>query len=212
MRRRSTRKNKGGGCGCGGMEMLGFPKSGGFLSLFGGQDSKPKMMNSQNSQPMMKQSLPDVMSQNSQPMMKQSLPGVMSQNSQPMIQNSQPMMKPSLPMMKEASPQEIVGEDYTSKKKSNSSQEMSYPKGKSMNSSQDMSYPMKPRDTRRSMPSSEELMPLLEREFKKIKKEIQTLKNQISNLKSNKYSFSDSSPGLFGGRRKTLRRMRKDKH
>jgi len=190
MRRRSTRKNKGGGCGCGGMEMLGFPKSGGFLSLFGGQDSKPKMMNSQNSQPMMKQSLPDVMSQ-----------------------NSQPMMKPSLPMMKEASPQEIVGEDYTSKKKSNSSQEISYAKGTSINPSQEMSYPMKPKDTsmsRKSMPSSEELMPLLEREFKKIKKEIQTLKNQISNLKSNKYSFSDSSPGLFGGRRKTLRRMRKD--
>lgn len=35
--RKSSRKN-GGGCGCGGMEMLGFPKSGGFMGLFGGQE------------------------------------------------------------------------------------------------------------------------------------------------------------------------------
>ena len=41
MRRKiGTRKSskKGGGCGCGGMEMLGFPKSGGFFGLFGGQE------------------------------------------------------------------------------------------------------------------------------------------------------------------------------
>jgi len=32
------RKQRGSGCGCGGMEMLGFPKSGGFMGLFGGQE------------------------------------------------------------------------------------------------------------------------------------------------------------------------------
>ncbi len=31
----------GAGCGCGGMEMLGFPKSGGFMGLFGGEE-QPK--------------------------------------------------------------------------------------------------------------------------------------------------------------------------
>ena len=35
---RRNRSKKGGGCGCGGMEMLGFPKSGGFFGLFGGQE------------------------------------------------------------------------------------------------------------------------------------------------------------------------------
>ena len=38
MRRRATRKQGGSGCGCGGMEILGFPKSGGFMGLFGGQE------------------------------------------------------------------------------------------------------------------------------------------------------------------------------
>ena len=167
MRRRSTRKNKGGGCGCGAMEMLGFPKSGGFLSLFGGQETQPKTMSSQNSQQK-----------------------VSSQN---------------FKMMKEASPQEIVGEDsYTQRKKSN----VSMPQmdvGSSEMPMKSKSSPM----MKKGMPSPEELMPLLDREFRKIKKEIQTLKNQISSLQSNKYSLGDSSPGLFGGRRKTLRRMRK---
>jgi hypothetical protein len=35
---RKSSKKSGGGCGCGGMEMLGFPKSGGFFGLFGGQE------------------------------------------------------------------------------------------------------------------------------------------------------------------------------
>jgi hypothetical protein len=39
---RRNRKKNGGGCGCGGMEMLGFPKSGGFMGLFGGEEqAKP---------------------------------------------------------------------------------------------------------------------------------------------------------------------------
>ena len=33
-----TRK-RGGGCGCGAMGMLGFPKTGGFLGLFGGDEA-----------------------------------------------------------------------------------------------------------------------------------------------------------------------------
>jgi hypothetical protein len=38
MSTRKSSKKSGGGCGCGGMEMLGFPKSGGFFGLFGGQE------------------------------------------------------------------------------------------------------------------------------------------------------------------------------
>ena len=195
MRRRSIRKQKGTGCGCGGMEMLGFPKAGGFLSLFGGQETQPKTMSSQNSQQK-----------------------VSSQN---------------FKMMKEAPPQEIVGEDsYTQRKKSNVSMPQmavgtsgpsgpsddSYTQRKKSNVSMPQmdvgssEMPMKSKSSpmmKKGMPSPEELMPLLDREFRKIKKEIQTLKNQISSLQSNKYSLGDSSPGLFGGRRKTLRRMRK---
>jgi len=55
MRRRATRKQGGSGCGCGGMEILGFPKSGGFMSLFGGQEiakSEPMMMKEQAPQEM----------------------------------------------------------------------------------------------------------------------------------------------------------------
>ena len=57
MRRRTTRKQKGRGCGCGGMEMLGFPKSGGFMSLFGGQE----MMKEQAPQEMMRSSPREMM-------------------------------------------------------------------------------------------------------------------------------------------------------
>jgi len=41
-------KQKGAACACSGMEMLGFPKSGGFMSLFGGQEQgipQPTAMN-----------------------------------------------------------------------------------------------------------------------------------------------------------------------
>jgi hypothetical protein len=50
-RRRMTRK-KGGGCGCGGMEMLGFPKTGGFLGLFGGDEAIKSQGTAIPSQPM----------------------------------------------------------------------------------------------------------------------------------------------------------------
>jgi hypothetical protein len=50
-RRRMTRK-KGGGCGCGGMEMLGFPKTGGFLGLFGGDEPVQSQGTTMPAQPM----------------------------------------------------------------------------------------------------------------------------------------------------------------
>jgi len=57
----STRRNrskKGGGCGCGGMEMLGFPKSGGFFGLFGGQEEVNPTPSSLPTQPLPTQAMP----------------------------------------------------------------------------------------------------------------------------------------------------------
>ena len=86
MRRRSIRKQKGTGCGCGGMEMLGFPKTGGFLSLFGGQEeavgTPPGSIGPSDSSVVMKEALPQDM-----------------------------RMKKSDAIMKEGSPEEIVS-DY----------------------------------------------------------------------------------------------------
>ena len=46
-------------------------------------------------------------------------------------------------------------------------------------------------------------------EIRIMKQDIETLKNQVSELQSNNYLSDTPSKGLFGGRRKTLRRMRK---
>lgn len=48
--RKNNRRN-GGGCGCGGMEMLGFPKTGGFLGLFGGDEPAMTPQRTMPSQP-----------------------------------------------------------------------------------------------------------------------------------------------------------------
>jgi hypothetical protein len=144
MRRALTRKQKGRGCGCGGMEMLGFPKTGGFMGLFGGQE-----------EPM--GTLPTI------------------------GQDSSVMMKNPEQMMKEALPQEIVSNSAPRKPQRQE----------------------RPRDMMRSSGSS------IRTEIKMMKNDIQTLQRQVSELQYNNYSSGNTSPGLFGGRRKTLRRMRK---
>ena len=164
MRRRSTRKQKGRGCGCGGMEMLGFPKTGGFMGLFGGQE---------------------------EPM--GTLPQMRKQDSSVMMKNSEVMMK-------EASPQEIV----------NNSTPRTPPRKRRQvdgeaprRQERDREAPrrsQRDRDIMRSSGSS------IQDEIKTIKNDIQRLQSDVSELQS---SSGSSSRGLFGGRRKTLRRMRK---
>jgi hypothetical protein len=156
MRRRSTRKQKGRGCGCGGMEMLGFPKSGGFTSLFGGQESTTSI--GENSQ-MKKESLPDEMYQ---PQMKK--------------QSYTMPQKPTMPIN---------------------------PEEEGVSQAMGFSGPLGRQSIRKSqIPSA------IDRELRRMKQDIQTLKDQVSDLQNNNPS-GYSSPGLFGGRRKTLRRMRK---
>lgn len=170
------RKQKGAGCGCGGMEMLGFPKTGGFLSLFGGQEEAV----------------------------------------------GTPPVQDSSVVMKEASPQEIIGEPKRIKSSMESSQAMEpsrpKPRKPSMEFSEDSmsdEAPMKMRRSKRStmykksMPSFEEAAPFIDREIKTMKQEINNLKNQVSELQSSSGSSTTTSRGLFGGRRKTLRRLRK---
>lgn len=156
MRRGLTRKQKGRGCGCGGMEILGFPKTGGFMGLFGGQE---------------------------EPM--GTSPGTIGQDSSVMMKNSEQMMK-------EASPQEIVNNSAPRRGKS-------YVQRPQV----DGEPPQGSRDMMRSSRSS------IQAEIKMIKNDIQTLQRQVSELQSNNYSSTNSSPGLFGGRRKTLRSIRK---
>lgn len=156
MRRRSTRKQKGAGCGCGGMEILGFPKTGGFLSLFGGQEE----------------------SMGTSPQMRK--------------QDSSVMMKNSEEMMKEASPQEIVSNSAPRRGKSYVQRPLV-----------DGEAPQRPQRDRDMMkPSGSSIRA----EIKMIKNDIQRLQSDVSELQS---SSGSSSRGLFGGRRKTLRRMRK---
>ena len=213
MRRRSIRKQKGTGCGCGGMEMLGFPKAGGFLSLFGGQEEAVETP-------------PGSIGQDSSVVMKEASPQEMR-------------MKKSDAMMKEASPQEIVS-DYevrnssTPRKGSMSIgvssdgerpkrpergeriQEIvsdyevrnsSMPRRTSMSRgvSSDGERPKRPERGERMRQSSSPLKD----EIRIIKQDIETLKNQVSELQSSSGSSTTTTPGLFGGRRKTLRRMRK---
>ena len=182
MRRRTTRKQRGRGCGCGGMEMLGFPKSGGFMSLFGGQET----MKEQAPQEMIRSSPRQMMREQApQEMMKEQAP-------QEMMKSEGSRRKRS--SSEEASPQEIIGNSQMPA--------VSYPK-------QDMpqgtsSYGTEPTKTRRSGSSS-----ALVREIRQMKSDIDTLKSQVAGLQSSPGSQS-GSPGLFGGgrRRKTHKKRK----
>lgn len=165
MRRGLTRKQKGRGCGCGGMEILGFPKTGGFMGLFGGQEEA------------------------------MGTPPRMS------TQDSSVMMKNSEVMMKEASPQEIVSNSTPIRSKS-----------EYQRSQVDREAPLKPQKPQRPQRDRDIMRPSgssIKAEIKMMKNDIQRLQRDVSELQSNNYSSSNSSPGLFGGRRKTLRHIRK---
>jgi hypothetical protein len=126
MRRRTTRKQKGRGCGCGGMEMLGFPKSGGFMSLFGGQE----MMKEQAPQEMMRPEPREMMKEQApQEMMK-------SEGSQRKRSSSE-----------EASPQEIIGNSQMPGVSYSKQPKQDMPQGQG-------SYGTEPTKTRRSGSSS----------------------------------------------------------
>jgi len=206
MRRRSTRKQKGAGCGCGGMEILGFPKTGGFLSLFGGQEESmgtPPGTIGQDSSVMMK---------NSEEMMKEASPQEIVSNSAPRRsrrslsqrpqvdgepprrpQRDRDMMKNSEQMMKEALPEEIVSNSAPRRSRTP-------PRKRPQVDGEPPQRPQRDRDMMRSSRSS------IQDEIKMIKNDIQRLQSDVSELQS---SSGSSSRGLFGGRRKTLRRMRK---
>ena len=73
-----TRK-RGGGCGCGAMGMLGFPKTGGFLGLFGGDEAIKSQGTAMPSQPMGMSAQPtmtngSVMTPRRRPMKRQQQP------------------------------------------------------------------------------------------------------------------------------------------
>jgi hypothetical protein len=141
------------------MEILGFPKTGGFLSLFGGQEE----------------------SMGTPPQMRK--------------QDSSVMMKNSEEMMKEASPQEIVSNSAPRRGKSG------YPRAQV-----DGEAPQRPQRQERPRDMMKPSGSSIKAEIKMIKNDIQRLQSDVSELQS---SSGSSSRGLFGGRRKTLRRMRK---
>jgi len=82
-RKMSTRRNrskKGGGCGCGGMEMLGFPKSGGFFGLFGGQEQVNPVQSTVPTQPLPTQPVqPEILQPRKLPMMQPQKDAVVSE-------------------------------------------------------------------------------------------------------------------------------------
>jgi len=205
MRRRSTRKQKGRGCGCGGMEMLGFPKTGGFMSLFGGQEEpmgtppgtigQDSSVMMKNSEQMMKEALPEEIVSNSAPRRSRRSPSQRPQvDGEPprRPQRDRDMMKNSEVMMKEASPEEIVSNSAPRRGKSGYQRPQV-----------DGEAPRRPQRDRGIMRSSGSS---IQAEIKMIKNDIQRLQSDVSELQS---SSGNSSRGLFGGRRKTLRRIRK---
>ena len=202
MRRRSTRKQKGAGCGCGGMEMLGFPKTGGFLSLFGGQeeavgtppgsigpsDSTGQVVSSEVIKKTSPQELFAKLRKQNSMESRQAIPESQPMlGNQPMINSGEQAMEPSRP--KPRKPSMEFSED-------------------SMSDESGMMKPKRPSKSKKST-SFERAAPFIDKELKTMRQDINDLKYQISRLQSSSGSSTTTSPGLFGGRRKTLRRMRK---
>ena len=78
----------------------------------------------------------------------------------------------------------------------------------SMSDESGMMKPKRPSKSKKST-SFERAAPFIDKELKTMRQDINDLKYQISRLQSSSGSSTTTSPGLFGGRRKTLRRMRK---
>jgi hypothetical protein len=255
MRRGLTRKQKGRGCGCGGMEMLGFPKTGGFTSLFGGEEeveesteggvtrrkpirqktdmsiqSSPSQESSpvipaQESSPVMPDGevLPDATDQSGEvgsilPNREEMRKGIQQKQQQKQRQQQEKMQAQQERQRLSATRSGPItyNSDKSDKPSRTSARDMpSMDMGGPMDNSSEMNSdaPMKKsrasisrKSIKQEIPSFEQAAPFINKELKTMRREINDLKNKISGLQS---SSGGPSRGLFGGRRKTLRRIRK---